>query len=149
MKNFTDLVLSTSENINLKNLFSFNRGIERETLRVTEDGRLSERPPPKELGNVLTHPFITVDFAEAQPELITSVHNSPGQVLSELEKIHGFVARTIKNELMWCASMPCELPQKSRIKIANFGETNLGRLKGLYRTGLAERYGKEMQTIWS
>ena len=147
MKNLTDLILSTNENIEFKNLFSFNRGIERETLRVTEDGRLSERPPPKELGNILTHPFITADFAEAQPELITSVHNSPAQVLSELEKIHAFVARTLKNELMWCASMPCELPPKSRIKIANFGETNLGRLKGLYRAGLAERYGKEMQTI--
>ena len=91
--------------------------------------------------------LITADFAEAQPELITSVHNSPAQVLSELEKIHAFVARTLKNELMWCASMPCELPPKSRIKLANFGETNLGRLKGLYRAGLAERYGKEMQTI--
>ena len=117
MKNLTDLVLSKNENIELKNLFSFNRGIERETLRVTEDGRLSERPPPKELGNILTHPFITADFAEAQPELITSVHNSPAQVLSELEKIHAFVARTLKNELMWCASMPCELPPKSRIKL--------------------------------
>ena len=49
MKNLTDLISSTRENINLKNLFSFSRGIERETLRVTEDGRLSERPPPKEL----------------------------------------------------------------------------------------------------
>ena len=86
MKNLTDLILSTNENIELKNLFSFNRGIERETLRVTEDGKLSERPPPKELGNILTHPFITADFAEAQPELITSVHTSPAQVLSELEK---------------------------------------------------------------
>ena len=96
MKKLTDLIRSANENIDLKNLFSFNRGIERETLRVTENGRLSERPAPKELGNILTHPFITADFAEAQPELITSVHNSPAQVLSELEKIHAFVARNLK-----------------------------------------------------
>ena len=98
MKNLIDLVLNTNENSNLKNLFAFNRGIERETLRVTKNGKLSERPPPKELGNILSHPFITADFAEAQPELITSVHNSPEQVLSELEKIHAFVARNLKNE---------------------------------------------------
>ena len=40
-----------------------------------------------------------------------------------------------------------QLPPKSRIRTADFGQTNLGRLKGLYRSGLAERYGKEMQTI--
>jgi len=147
MKKLTDLILGSNENADLKNLFSFNRGIERETLRVTKNGRLSEQPAPKELGNILTHPFITADFAEAQPELITSVHSSPKRVLNELEKIHAFAARNLSNELMWSASMPCELPPKSRIKIADFGKTNLGRLKGLYRSGLAERYGKEMQTI--
>ncbi len=147
MKKLTDLTQSPSENANLKNIFSFNRGIERETLRVTENGKISEQPAPAALGNILTHPFITADFAEAQPELITSVHDSPATVLSELEKIHAFVARNLKNELMWSSSMPCELPPKSRIRTADFGQTNLGKLKGLYRSGLAERYGKEMQTI--
>ena len=147
MKKLTYLTQSAGENRDLKNIFSFNRGIERETLRVTENGRISEQPAPKELGNILTHPFITADFAEAQPELITSVHDSPAAVLNELEKIHAFMAKNLKNELMWSPSMPCELPPKSRIKTADFGQTNLGRLKGLYRSGLAERYGKEMQTI--
>ena len=96
MKKLTDLIQSPSENANLKNIFSFNRGIERETLRVTENGKISEQPAPKELGNILTHPFITADFAEAQPELITSVHNSPAQVLSELEKIHAFRGKKFK-----------------------------------------------------
>ena len=147
MKKLTDLTRGADENAGLKNIFSFNRGIERETLRVTKDGRISEQPAPKALGNILTHPFITADFAEAQPELITSVHDSPATVLRELGKIHAFVARNLKNELLWSSSMPCELPPKSRIRTADFGQTNLGRLKGLYRSGLAERYGKEMQTI--
>ena len=147
MKKLTDLTRGADENADLKNIFSFDRGIERETLRVTKDGRISEQPAPEELGNILTHPFITADFAEAQPELITSVNDSPATVLRELGKIHAFVARNLKNELMWSSSMPCELPPKSRIRTADFGQTNLGRLKGLYRSGLAERYGKEMQTI--
>ena len=96
MKKLTDLTRGAGENADFKAIFSFNRGIERETLRVTEDGRISEQPAPKELGNILTHPFITADFAEAQPELITSVHDSPATVLRELGKIHAFGNKKFK-----------------------------------------------------
>ena len=52
--------------------------------------------------------------------------------------------RNLKNELLWSSS--AMRTAKSRIRTADFGQTNLGRLKGLYRSGLAKiRY--EMQTI--
>ena len=42
-----------------------NRGIEREALRVTPDGRISKKKHPEKLGSALTHPFITTDYSEA------------------------------------------------------------------------------------
>ncbi len=57
-------------------LGQLNRGIEKESLRVLPDGNLSQAPHPAALGSALTHPLITTDFCESQPELITGVHTS-------------------------------------------------------------------------
>lgn len=46
-------------------------GLEKESLRVTPDNRLSQRDHPKVLGSALTHPWITTDYAESLIELIT------------------------------------------------------------------------------
>ena len=40
------------------------RGIEKESLRVTPSGDLSLISHPQNLGSALTHPWITTDFAE-------------------------------------------------------------------------------------
>ena len=50
-------------------------GIEKESLRVLPSGNLSQAPHPVGLGSALTHPLITTDFCESQPELITGVHH--------------------------------------------------------------------------
>jgi len=42
-----------------------NRGIERESLRVNQQGQISQSAHPKDLGSPLTNPDITTDFAEA------------------------------------------------------------------------------------
>ena len=47
------------------------KGIEKESLRVTIDGTIAQTPHPKSWGASLTHPFITTDYSEALPELIT------------------------------------------------------------------------------
>ena len=47
------------------------RGIERETLRVNQDGSLAQTPHPVALGSALTHPWITTDFSESLLEFIT------------------------------------------------------------------------------
>jgi glutamate--cysteine ligase len=123
------------------------RGIEKESLRVRPDGRLATTPHPALLGSALTHPSITTDFSESQLELITGVHETADGCLKELTEIHQFVYRAIGNEVLWCASMPCRLPADDAIPIGRYGSSNVGRAKTVYRTGLAHRYGRRMQTI--
>lgn len=123
------------------------RGIEKEGLRVDADGMLSATPHPAGLGSALAHPRITTDFCEAQLELITGVHADIDGCLAELTELHQEVYRQMGDEMLWCASMPCRLPDEDQIPIANYGRSNLGRMKSLYRQGLARRYGRRMQTI--
>lgn len=47
------------------------KGLEKESLRVSPDGSISQRPHPAALGAPLTHPYITTDYSEALAELIT------------------------------------------------------------------------------
>ena len=43
--------------------------------------------------------------------------------------------------------MPCELGDGKQIQIAEYGVSNTGRLKNIYRRGLRERYGSAMQCV--
>jgi glutamate--cysteine ligase len=128
-------------------LRSLRRGIEKESLRVTPDGMLASTPHPAALGAALTHPHITTDFSESQLELVTGVHLDVQGCLDDLSEIHQFVHRNIGDELLWCASMPCRLPEDRDIPIGRYGTSNVGRAKTVYRTGLSHRYGSRMQTI--
>jgi glutamate--cysteine ligase len=128
-------------------LTGIRRGLEKESLRVRPDGMLADTPHPAALGSALTHPHITTDFSESQLELITGVHAGVEQCLAQLTEIHQVVYRNIGDELLWCASMPCGLPADDDIPIGQYGRSNLGRAKTVYRQGLAHRYGRRMQTI--
>jgi glutamate--cysteine ligase len=123
------------------------RGIEKESLRVLSNGSLALTPHPRALGSPLTHPCITTDFSESQLELITGVHTSAESCLRELKRIHQHVYRAIDDELLWVASMPCGLPADETIPIGQYGTSNIGRSKSVYRMGLGHRYGRRMQTI--
>lgn len=123
------------------------RGVEKESLRISPDGALAATAHPQALGSALTHPHITTDFSESQLELITGVHASADACVGELTEIHQFVYRHIGDESMWSGSMPCLLPDDDHIPIGHYGSSNLGRIKTVYRTGLAHRYGRRMQTI--
>jgi glutamate--cysteine ligase len=128
----------------LKNM---RRGIEKESLRVRPGGTLATTPHPEAVGSALTHPNITTDFSEALIELITGVHLRARPCLEELEHIHRFVYRHIGDEVLWSASMPCDLPDERAIPIARYGNSNVGQAKTVYRIGLTHRYGKRMQMI--
>ena len=107
-------------------LHRLQRGIEKESLRVTPDGSLSLRPHPQTLGSALTHSAITTDFSEAQLELITGVHDSPEGCLEELSEIHHFVHNHLDGELLWPSSMPCILGSESdSIPIGQYGRSIL------------------------
>ncbi|MBE0613135.1 MAG: glutamate--cysteine ligase [Burkholderiales bacterium] len=128
-------------------LNGIRRGVEKESLRVRPDGMLAKTPHPAGLGSALTHPHITTDFSESQLELITGVHTDVDACVAELTEIHQIVYQHVGDELLWSPSMPCGLPADDDIPIGQYGSSNLGRAKTVYRQGLAHRYGRRMQTI--
>lgn len=125
------------------------RGIEKEGLRMQPDGFIAKSPHPKKLGSKLTHPFITTDYSESLLELITEPKSAPKEALAMLRQLHILVYQALENdELMWPLSMPCMLSANDEdIPLADYGTSNIGRLKTLYRNGLGIRYGRKMQTI--
>ncbi|MGL5008066.1 MAG: glutamate--cysteine ligase [Plesiomonas sp.] len=123
------------------------RGIERETLRITPDGHLAQTGHAPALGSALTHSWITTDFAESLLEFITPVERDVDTLLTFLRDIQRYTARNIGDELFWPLSMPCFIGKESDIVLAQYGKSNVGRLKTLYREGLKNRYGALMQVI--
>jgi glutamate--cysteine ligase len=123
------------------------RGIERESLRVTPEGKLAMTPHPSAFGSALTHPLITTDYSEALVELITDARTDAADTLAHLDTLHRFVYAKLGDELLWNDSMPCELPPDDEIPIGWYGTSNIGMLKHVYRRGLALRYGRTMQCI--
>ncbi|KKO45558.1 glutamate--cysteine ligase [Arsukibacterium ikkense] len=123
------------------------RGIERETLRINADGTLALTPHPGALGSALTHPWITTDFSESLLEFITPASDSIDTTLAQLADIHRYTAKQLGAEWLWPASMPCFIEQDTVIPLAQYGSSNIGRMKTLYRKGLHNRYGSMMQAI--
>lgn len=129
-------------------LRAIQRGVERETLRVGLDGRPSKLPHPSTLGAALTHTTVTTDFSEALLELITKPSTSVAMLVQTLDEIHACVAQSLsEEEYLWAASMPCALDCEESVPIADYGRSNTGLIKTVYRRGLAERYGRYMQSI--
>ena len=125
----------------------WRRGVEKEALRVTRRGELATTPHPTSLGSPLTNPKITTDFSEAQLEIISGVHRSTTDCLAELDSLHRFAYSKIGTEYLWPASMPCFVGGDKDVPIAYYGESNTAKIKSIYRMGLANRYGRRMQTI--
>jgi glutamate--cysteine ligase len=123
------------------------KGLEKESLRVTRDGRLAQTPHPAALGSALTHPNITTDYSEALLEFVTSPFADVKQTLASLSEIHAFVYRHLGEEMLWATSMPCGLEGDASIPIARYGSSNVGMMKHVYRRGLGWRYGRTMQAI--
>ncbi|WP_189518719.1 glutamate--cysteine ligase [Kushneria pakistanensis] len=123
------------------------RGIEKEGLRVDSQGRIVSTPHPHALGSKLTHPYITTDYSESLLEYITPVFSRPSDALAFLGDLHRYSYRYLGQELIWPASMPAELDGNDSIPIADYGNSNVGTMKRVYRNGLDMRYGRIMQSI--
>ena len=146
--------MSTAFKNSLKNLCDLNlnnyskyskRGIEKESLRVN-DLEISHTDHPKPLGAALTNPFITTDFSEALLEFITDKSSSIEKALNDLKLILAYTHQNIE-DIIWPGSVPCSIKDESKIRIANYGSSNSGKLKELYRIGLSYRYGSMMQCV--
>lgn len=136
-----------SNEANLSSLTGFGRGIEREALRVLPEGVLSDKHHDYNLGAALTNPYITTDYSETLLEFITPVNTSPENTIAQLQDIQKFTLNQIDGELLWPLSMPCFVNDADQILLAQYGDSNIGKMKTVYRQGLKNRYGSMMQVI--
>ena len=126
---------------------SFLAGLEREMLRVSPAGNLPQTAHPVGWGSAMLNPDITLDFAETQAELVTPPFRSLDELLNFTHDLHRFAAQRLPaGEGLWFQSMPPQIEAR-QIHPANFGPSNSGKVKTIYRHGLANRYGKQMQVI--
>ncbi|MEQ1636628.1 MAG: glutamate--cysteine ligase [Methylococcales bacterium] len=123
------------------------KGIEKESLRISKTGQISQTPHPATLGSALTHPSITTDYSESLLEFITPPLSEAQNTLESMRSIHQFVYAQLGEELLLSTSMPCGLNGDLSIPIATYGSSNIGRMKHIYRRGLWHRYGRSMQAI--
>jgi glutamate--cysteine ligase len=123
------------------------KGVEKESLRVTPDGSIAQTPHPRTLGSALTNEHITTDFSEALIELVTPPFKHSWELMQYLLDLHQFVYRHLGDELLWATSMPCAVGSDEQIPIAQYGTSNVARMKTVYRQGLGLRYGRMMQAI--
>jgi glutamate--cysteine ligase len=128
-------------------LKGIRRGIERESLRVMGDSRLASTAHPASLGSPLTHAWLTTDYAEAQMEFITPAGTKAEETLLFMADLHRYVYRHLGEELLWPVSMPCTIETEADIALADYGTSNVGKMKTIYRRGLKNRYGSMMQVI--
>ncbi|GAA0857637.1 glutamate--cysteine ligase [Aliiglaciecola litoralis] len=126
---------------------NIKHGVERETLRINPNGSLSQKAHNPDLGSALTHETITTDFSESLLEFITPPESNPDVTLAQLADVHKYVMQKIDEERLWPLSMPCFIDGEDNIPIAQYGSSNVGKMKTLYRTGLKNRYGSMMQAI--
>lgn len=131
----------------LSTLGQFGRGIEREALRVLPQGKLSQRGHSKNIGAALTHPNITTDYSETLLEFITPVSYAPETAIAQLEDVQKFTLSQLDDEILWPLSMPCFVDDDNKIPLAQYGKSNIGKMKTVYRQGLKNRYGSMMQVI--
>jgi glutamate--cysteine ligase len=82
------------------------KGVEKESLRVSPDGRIEQSMHPRALGSTLTHEHITTDYSEALIELVTPAFAHSWELLQYLLDLHQFVYRHLGEQLLWATSMP-------------------------------------------
>lgn len=123
-------------------------GVEREGLRVTEEGGLALTKHPAPFGNKLLNPLITTDFSESQVEMITPIRHSVEDVYDVLELLYDLTATSLaEDEYLWPQSMPSRIPGDDAIPIAIYeGEANAESAMA-YRQGLVKKYGAKKQLI--
>ena len=145
--NFSNRLAALSQTQFQSTLPDIKHGIEREALRVNPSGGLAYTKHPEALGSSLTHDSITTDFSESLMEFITPPEKEPRTTLAQLADIHKFVYENIGEERLWPMSMPCFVSKDTAIPIAQFGSSNVAKMKEVYRKGLHNRYGSMMQAI--
>ena len=142
-----DYINAFNQDENFKTLADIGRGIEREALRILPEGKLSQHGHYSKLGSALTHGEITTDYSETLLEFITPVSHTPEEAIAQLQDIQKYTFANIDEELLWPMSMPCFVDDADTVPLAQYGDSNIGKMKTVYRQGLKNRYGSMMQVI--
>ena len=143
--NSSQILKEFRESCRLPLLLEGKHGIEREALRMQKCGKLSHSAHPVEAGSPLFHPFITLDFAQAQVEFVTPAMEGIDPAWTFLNDLMAYFAQMMREEYLWSSSTPGQLDQDIEVLLAKFGVSQKGYEKWLYRKGLCYRYGKKMQ----
>ncbi len=122
-----------------KYVFDGHFGLERETLRVDENGLLAQTAHP-----FPNDKYLDRDFCENQLELITPVCESIDKLMETLETLDcGARARLKQNgEYLWINSNPPHIESEADIPVARFSGEQI--FKHDYRVNLERRYGKRL-----
>ena len=127
------------------------RGIEKESLRVTPDGYISTAPHPEALGSALTNRYITTDFSEALIEFITSPVAEVWEAIQFLCDLHQFAHQHLGEEVLWAMSMPCMIRSES-LRIPDrrsYAKYSAGNFHGDRYSGTASFAASLSPTIFS
>lgn len=120
-------------------IFDGDFGLERETLRVTADGKLAQTDHP-----FAGDKYLDRDFCENQLELITPVCESAGALIEKLGELDKRARDKLlaQGEYLWIYSNPPHFDTEDDIPIARYSEDKA--FKHDYRVNLERRYGKRL-----
>lgn len=118
-------------------------GLEKENVRVDQDGKLALTPHPKAFGNKMDNPYIQTDFSESQIEMITPTFDSIDETIRFMEALQDIVSLELNGEYLWPSSNPPMLPDDQDIPIAKMNDP----VADTYRTKLADKYGRKRQLL--
>lgn len=126
-------------NLNNEYIFDGSFGLERETMRVTENGTLAQTPHPFQ-----DNKFLDRDFCENQLEIITPVCGSIDELMETLKRLDKYAKDKLKKygEYLWMYSNPPHFSTENDIPIAHFSAEKA--FKNDYRINLEHRYGKRI-----
>ncbi len=119
-------------------------GLEKEGLRVLEDGTFSHT----------AHPFgeedsIVRDFCENQAEINTKVHPTAQEAVEELYRHSVTLQKTVRDlpvrEYIWPFSNPPYIRNENDIPVASF--EGMEQFKTIYRDYLSDKYGRYKMTF--
>lgn len=127
-----------------EHLLDGNFGLEKESIRVLEDGSISHTLHPFK-----DDPNIVKDFCESQTEINTGVHKSAQGAVDELyyhtRRIYERLKELPEREYLWPFSNPPYIKNEDDIPIAVY-EGALSS-KAEYRKYLSEKYGRYRMTF--
>lgn len=118
-------------------------GLEKENVRVDQDGKLALTPHPKAFGKKTDNPYIQTDFSESQIEMITPSFDSIDETYHFMEALQDIVSLELNGEYLWPSSNPPRLPDDQDIPIAQMNDPEEDR----YRIELAGKYGRKRQLM--